>query len=289
MTEIYSTHNNKKRNVKVRRKKKGLKRKIFVLFTASILIFGTVAGFEICSHIKLAPSNDKVSISPNQKEDNSNEIIIKPSNSIAEKPSENRNTDTDIKTAAKSKSQNQWELALANNSHPLPADYKPDLQSVGNGYYFDKRASQYLLDMLNAAKAEGLSPLICSAYRSEQTQKSLFNNKVASFTSKGYSNESARTEAQTVVAYPGTSEHQLGLAADIVSRNYQILDDKQADTPEAKWLNENCSKFGFILRYPPNKKAITGVIFEPWHFRYVGKEAAEKIMSSGICLEEYLQ
>lgn len=268
MTKNYSTHNSKKRNVKVRKNNNGLKRKIFVLFTASILIFGTVAGFKKFSHINLAPSNDKVNISPKQ-----NKTILKSSNSIA----------------AKSKSENQWELALVNNSHPLQTDYKPDLQGVGNGYYFDKRASQYLIDMLNAAKAEGLSPLICSAYRSEQTQNSLFNNKVASLTSKGYSNESARTEAKTVVAYPGTSEHQLGLAADIVSRNYQLLDDKQADTPEAKWLKENCSKFGFILRYPSNKKAITGVIFEPWHFRYVGKKTAEKIMSSGICLEEYLQ
>lgn len=282
MTKICSTHNSKKRNVKVGRKNNRLKRRIFVLFTASIIIFGVVAGFEKCSHINLASSNDKVNISPKQ-----NKTIIKPSNSIAEKPSGNKNTD--IKTAAKSKSENQWELALANNSHPLPANYKPDLQGVGNGYYFDKRAAQYLIDMLNAAKAEGLSPLICSAYRSEQLQNSLFNSKVASLTSKGYSNESARAEAKTVVAYPGTSEHQLGLAADIVSRNYQLLDDKQADTPEAKWLKENCSKFGFILRYPSDKKAITGVIFEPWHFRYVGKEAAEKIMSSGICLEEYLQ
>ena len=183
----------------------------------------------------------------------------------------------------------QWALVLVNQSNPLSPGYQPILQGVGNGFQFDYRAAQSLVDMMNAAKAVGLSPYICSAYRSENRQRRLFNNKVEDFRAKGYTSENAHIEAQTVVAYPRSSEHQLGLAVDIVSKSYQILDEKQADTPEMKWLIDNCSKFGFILRYPPDKKEITGVIFEPWHFRYVGKEAAEEIMSSGVCLEEYLQ
>ena len=90
------------------------------------------------------------------------------------------------------------------------------------------------------------------------------------------------------MAYPGTSEHNLGLAADIVAKDYQLLDDKQAETPEAVWLEENCWRYGFILRYPTDKTGETGIIFEPWHYRYVGKEAAREIMEQGICLEEYL-
>ena len=105
---------------------------------------------------------------------------------------------------------------------------------------------------------------------------------------EGLSYEEAYRQAGTVVAYPGTSEHNLGLAADIVAKDYQLLDDKQADTPEAKWLKENCWRYGFILRYPTDKTGETGIIFEPWHYRYVGKEAAREIMEQGICLEEYL-
>lgn len=92
-----------------------------------------------------------------------------------------------------------------------------------------------------------------------------------------------------MVAYPGTSEHQLGLAADIVARSYQLLDDQQAQTAEARWLKEHCAEYGFILRYPTDKTSLTGVIFEPWHYRYVGEEAAREIMGQGICLEEYLE
>ena len=90
------------------------------------------------------------------------------------------------------------------------------------------------------------------------------------------------------MAIPGTSEHEIGLAVDIVDDNYQMLENEQENTPVQKWLKKNCWKYGFILRYPENKKKITGVIYEPWHYRYVGKTAAKEIMSKGICLEEYL-
>lgn len=186
------------------------------------------------------------------------------------------------------KSEEQWELTLVNGTHPLAQEYQPPLQEVGDGYQFDARAAQSLEDMLDAAKAEGLSPIICSAYRTIAKQTNLYNDEVEKWKGQGFDVEEASVKAKTEVAYPGTSEHNLGLAADIVSRDYQMLDDGQAETPEAKWLKENCSKYGFILRYPPEKSDITGVIFEPWHYRYVGKEAAKKIMEEGICLEEYL-
>ena len=96
-------------------------------------------------------------------------------------------------------------------------------------------------------------------------------------------------EAATVVAKPGTSEHQIGLALDIVSYDYQELDDEQMNTPEQKWLMEHCWEYGFILRYPQDKAAITGIIYEQWHYRYVGKEAAKEIYEQDLTLEEYLQ
>lgn len=181
-----------------------------------------------------------------------------------------------------------WQLMLVNSTHPMPLNYTPAVSEVGNGYQFDTRAAESLKNMLQDARAQGLTPIICSAYRSVQKQTTLFQQEVDKWKAQGLSAKDAEAKAKTVVAYPGTSEHNLGLAADIVAKEYQLLDDHQAETPEAKWLKANCSKYGFILRYPPEKSKFTGVIFEPWHFRYVGKEAAAEIMSRGICLEEYL-
>jgi LAS superfamily LD-carboxypeptidase LdcB len=165
-----------------------------------------------------------------------------------------------------------------------------DLSSINdkNGLEFDERAIDQLNAMLSDATSQDLSPIVCSAYRTIEKQKTLFNNQVYKYMAKGLSQEQAETEARKYVAYPGTSEHNLGLAADIVSVDYQILDEKQADTEEIKWLIEHCSEYGFIIRYPKDKVHITGVAYEPWHFRYVGVQAAQEIMKSDLCLEEYL-
>ncbi|SHH73856.1 D-alanyl-D-alanine carboxypeptidase [Sporobacter termitidis DSM 10068] len=182
---------------------------------------------------------------------------------------------------------NQWQLVLVNGKNPLSKDYVPPLAAVGQ-YKFDERAADALKKMLADARTAGLSPIICSAYRSYDKQMSLYNSQVSKQAAKGLSYEKAREEAKKVVACPGTSEHNLGLAADIVSKDYQLLDDAQAQTPEAQWLKDNCYKYGFIPRYPPDKSDITGIIFEPWHYRYVGVEAATYITENNLCLEEYL-
>ncbi|MGN0334987.1 MAG: M15 family metallopeptidase [Lachnospiraceae bacterium] len=181
-----------------------------------------------------------------------------------------------------------WNLVLVNGTHFMEEGYQPELTEIENNYYFDARAAEYLKQMLADGRKEGLDFRISSAYRSMEKQQSLYENKVRRLRGEGMSPEEACEKAGTVVACPGTSEHQLGLAADIVAAGYQILDDQQADTEEAKWLKENCWKYGFILRYPTDKTEETGIIFEPWHYRYVGKKAAKEIMSQGICLEEYL-
>jgi D-alanyl-D-alanine carboxypeptidase len=178
---------------------------------------------------------------------------------------------------------------LVNRDKLLPAGYKPPLESLPNGLLFDRRAIGHLNAMISAAQAQGLSPVICSAYRTIEYQQTLFDKQIQKQMARGLNRNQAEIEAARNVAYPGTSEHHLGLAVDIVSLQYQQLDEAQARTPEIIWLTEHCSEYGFILRYPKDKTQITGIVYEPWHFRYVGVETAKVIMEQGLCLEEYLE
>ncbi len=187
--------------------------------------------------------------------------------------------------------QGDWRLVLVNPTHAI--DSEPDIQLTDiNGYQFDSRIVQNIQDLLAAAKEDGINLTIISGYRTLERSRILYANKVAEYEAMGYDNETAKVEAAKWVAPPGTSEHHTGLAMDIVSSDYYTkysdLVEEFANDPEAIWLKENCARFGFILRYPQDKVDITGINFEPWHFRYVGEEHAAKIMEQGICLEEYL-
>ena len=181
-------------------------------------------------------------------------------------------------------------LLLVNPWTPLPEDFVPgELVPVQNDQAVDARAYPDLQDMLGDMSQAGLSPLICSSYRSQERQQELYDNKVQRVMAEGASLEAAQAEAARWVARPGTSEHQTGLAVDIVSLSNQMLDETQESTPEFQWLAENAWKYGFILRYPSDKSEKTGIAYEPWHFRFVGKEAAEEMHDLGLCLEEYLE
>ncbi|MCI9609093.1 MAG: M15 family metallopeptidase [Oscillibacter sp.] len=183
-----------------------------------------------------------------------------------------------------------WNLILVNGDHPLPQDFQiPALTQLRNNHAIDQRAYPALQRMMDDCRAEGLQPTICSSYRSWEKQEELFQRKVQSCLPQAGSLEEAEEQAAVWVARPGTSEHQAGLAVDIVDKSYQLLDEGQEDTAVQKWLMEHCAEYGFILRYPTEKSALTGVGYEPWHYRYVGEEAAGEIMSRGICLEEYLE
>lgn len=179
-----------------------------------------------------------------------------------------------------------WRFRLVNAEYPLSGDYLPETSSLPNGLLVDSRIYADLTDMLSAGAAEGLEFAVCSAYRSYEFQQELFDNQVQTQLLGGLSMAEAYTAAKTVVAEPGTSEHNLGLSADIVALSYQLLDEGQADTAETKWLHENAWNYGFVVRYPDGKQDITGIIFEPWHYRYVGREAAEYMVANGLCLEE---
>ena len=181
-------------------------------------------------------------------------------------------------------------LLLVNPWTPLPEDFVPgELVPVQNDQAVDARAYPDLQDMLQDMSQAGLSPLICSSYRSQERQQELYDNKVQRVMAEGVSREAAQAEAARWVARPGTSEHQTGRAVDIVSLSNQMLDETQESTPEFQWLAENAWKYGFILRYPSDKSEKTGIAYEPWHFRFVGKEAAEEMHDLGLCLEEYLE
>ena len=180
-------------------------------------------------------------------------------------------------------------LTLVNFENTIPKDWKVDLVQLNNGQSVDRRIYDDLIAMLQAAKGEGLNPLICSSYRTNEKQEQLYQNKVSEYLSQGYSKVEASDKAAFWVARPGTSEHQLGLAVDIVSTKNQRLDRSQENTVEQQWLIQNSWKYGFVLRYPTNKNSITGVGYEPWHYRYVGKEHAKKINELGVCLEEYVK
>lgn len=183
------------------------------------------------------------------------------------------------------------ELVLANKSVKLAQTYEPtDLQQI-RGVYLRQTAAVALKEMLIGAEKEGIHGLVpISAYRSYETQAVVYSNKIASLRAKY--GEDAEEMAQRLVAPPGSSEHQTGLAVDITLKdflNYEyVLNYEFADTAQGQWLSKNSWKYGFILRYGENKEDKTHFSYEPWHFRYVGAEHAKVMYERDLCLEEYL-
>lgn len=179
-------------------------------------------------------------------------------------------------------------LMLVNPWNMLPEDYEPHLTDIGDGMFFDERAAGPLAHMLADAKKEGIIAVPISGYRTMEYQQGLFDDKVLRVRANGFSEEDAPEEAAKEVAVPGTSEHQLGLAMDILDVNNPNLDWTQEWAPAQRWLMEHCSEYGFILRFPNGTEEQTGIIYEPWHYRYVGLSAAKEITKTGVTLEEYL-
>ncbi len=178
-------------------------------------------------------------------------------------------------------------VLLVNPWNKLPEGYEVELKKV-ESYEVAAVCSAALTQMLADCRRAGFSPAICSTYRTYEDQEFLYERKVKRVMATGYEEEEARKIAATEVAVPGTSEHQLGLAVDLVDNNNWMLDETQAAMPTQKWLMEHCWEYGFILRYPIGSTDITGIIYEPWHYRYVGLEMALELRDLGITLEEYL-
>ena len=159
--------------------------------------------------------------------------------------------------------------------------YTPELAEVEGGQKMDARVVDAMREFIAAARAAGNSVVINSTYRDYATQSYLFERKVAQYGGN-------RAVAATIVAPPGTSEHQTGLCADIADQFYSTKDRSLENTATFQWMKAHCAEYGFILRFPDGKEDITGIMYEPWHFRYVGREAAEYIMENDLCLEEFL-
>ena len=183
-------------------------------------------------------------------------------------------------------------IPLVNPWYYVPEGYTVELKQINKDHRIAAVALRDLKEMLADCTLAGHQPVVCSSYRTQEYQEGLFQRKVERLLEdkkNTYTEEEARIVAAQSVAIPGTSEHQLGLAADIIDDRNWNLDESQAQMPTQQWLMEHSWRYGWILRYPNEKSEITGIIYEPWHYRYVGREIAAEIHELGVCLEEYLQ
>jgi D-alanyl-D-alanine carboxypeptidase len=209
---------------------------------------------------------------------------------VIENPAGDGSTDT-TSTSTASETEDlsgDWNLILVNYDHLLPEDFTVETVQLPGGAYVDERIYDKLMEMLSDCEAEGYAPAVCSGYRDVEKQTELFQAEVQGYIDAGYDEEEATNLAKTEVAAPRTSEHHTGLAVDMIADGIYELEEDFADTDVGKWLAENAHKYGFVLRFPEGKEDITGVIYEPWHFRYVGEEAAKEMYEQNLCLEEYL-
>jgi len=178
----------------------------------------------------------------------------------------------------------EWNLIVVNAWNELPEDYSVELTELSNGQKVDSRIYPYLQEMFDAAREEGVYPVVREGYRTAEEQQEILEDRIQTYINQGYSRSRTERTVKEWVALPGTSEHQLGIAVDINADKTKCSNDEVYT-----WLAENAYKYGFILRYPMGKQEITGTSYEPWHYRYVGIEAAYEINERGICLEEYFE
>ena len=183
-------------------------------------------------------------------------------------------------------------LLLVNAQHPLPDDFDKtvSLTSIPSKYLngslnqIDSGIYPYVIALLEAARADGVKLYVRSPYRSYSTQATLFKNKVNRVIAAGTPKDQAEAKAAEAVARPGTSEHQTGLAID-----FNVASSTFDNSPGFKWMKAHAAEYGFILRYPKDKTHITGIMYESWHWRFVGINVAKEINASGLTFEEYCE
>lgn len=272
-----------------RRKNSAKKRKKYI--PAYIAVYGTIflaAVLLIVLISKLAGGNKQ-----NNKDN-------EPSNT-ADVTSNMDNTESPVETTASipiSSNKEDWALYVIGNNNPLPNDFTVEIKTVSGERTLDKRCADYAILMLNDANDQGVGLYVASAYRSVQYQETNLQNYINKLMAQGYTEEAATKQAHREIALPGCSEHNAGLALDIISNDYWVshseLDESFELLPQFDWLIENSWKYGFILSYPKGKEEITGFIYEPWHYRFVGLEHAKKIQEiyettgEHISLNEYI-
>lgn len=178
-----------------------------------------------------------------------------------------------------------WRLIVANYENILPEDFEVELSNIDKDRQFDSRAIKYLKQMMDDMRNDGITNIwVQSAYRSVKSQKKLYDNSINKYIKQGKSKEEAEELTLKYINKPGASDHNLGLAVD-----FNYVEEEFEEMKGYKWLQKNADKYGFILRYPKGKEEVTGIKYEPWHWRFVGEEHAKKINELNMCLEEYVE
>lgn len=295
MSATKSNSNNKNTNNKSRKNKNRASAKLFL---AAVLIFLVAFLTVVCYTLSSKDDNKSPSDTPagNQTTSSStNESNFVPQDT---KTTELTDTTAPVTTTAKAApapgivkiDNDNWELTLVNTKYRLPDGFVPEkLLTVVNDCRLDSRVVPHYIDMYDAALKDGAKLTPFSGYRSYEVQERNYNNKINYYQGLGYDKAEAAVKAATIIMPPGSSEHNLGFAMDIVT-----CDEWFETTTEFRWLRENAYKYGFIMRYAKEKTDITGVIYEPWHWRYVGVDVATEIYQTRdangveISFEEYL-
>lgn len=186
---------------------------------------------------------------------------------------------------------NDWRLLLVNEDKEIKEEPK-NLKELPNGYQVDERIYNDFSELMDGAKKDGIELTVISAFRSVEDQRTVLSSEIAMYESQGYKTEEATDLAMKYVTKPGHSEHHTGLALDVLEVNWyndgNMLEEGFGDTEAGKWLAKNACHYGFVIRYQKGKEKLTGINYEPWHIRYVGKENAEYMTTNNIVLEEYL-
>ncbi|MGN0562428.1 MAG: M15 family metallopeptidase [Candidatus Fimenecus sp.] len=269
-------------------KKQWMAKGILALLLCLILA-GLAVGFAVTEKRKPAePTTETLSepeTEPQTELPTEAEATTAPETTTAKAPPVSLPQATDGNTVTVSPDGEHWELTLVNLQYRLPEEYKPTLKAAveGSSVQLDERVAPFYAEMYAAAKADGCTLTPYSGYRTYARQQENFDRKVAYYVSQGLSETEATAKTQTRILPAGASEHNMGFSMDIVSASADFI-----STKEFSWLTAHAYEYGFILRYPENKTDITGVMYEPWHWRFVGKEAAAAMHQSGQCLEEYL-
>lgn len=279
-------------------KKRKMKKGAILALTAAICVLAVVA-IAVTQHLNLG-NTARTASSASAVTSSSGAASSKVASSVAVS-SEAASSVTALSASSTNMLSAGGLLMLANKDNKLPSGYTPKFTTLPGKFYvvsdkdtrLDERAAPYLQKLITDGRAAGHNLVVYSGYRTYAYQQSNFNRHVKALEAKGETSAQAQAETAKLVAPPGTSEHETGLAADIVSTDYlkknsdliaTVFDKTSAYT----WLNANCAKYGFILRYPENKVSQTKYEYESWHFRFVGVDNAKKIVNSGLCLEEYV-
>lgn len=272
--------------------KRALRTKIILLVILAVIMIPLIILYksvgDTTPRIKLYNRNQTESSSENQEEQTAEPQTEPQTEPVNEEPQavpETKAAEEKPATVIPITDAEKWNLAIINTKYPLPDSYAPTLSNAisGSNIQLDSRVSEHYAEMYAAAKLSGCVLTPYSGYHTYALQENTFNRKVNFYVNKGMSAEEANQKASAQVLPAGCSEHNAGLAMDIVSASSDFI-----NTKEYKWLCENAHNYGFILRYPEDKTAITGMNFEPWHWRYVGTQAAKEMKEKNQCLEEYL-